>query len=419
MSLRAILWTALSLLAIALSALTIWLYTLPMPLTTTVAVSVPQAEVQAMLASLAPRSPKRPVIAVVGLNQATETTDYLLTAGVLRRADVADVVLLATNRGPVQLYPALKVEADQSLSEFDALHPEGADYVIVPAMSRDDDPDVLAWLRAQSDKGAHIIGVCAGAKVVAAAGLLDGKPATTHWYYRDEMLKGHPTISYVANRRMVVNEDVSTTTGISTSIPMMLTLIQAISGQPKAEEVARDLGISSWNAGHLSEAFKFTRPFATTVLANSLAFWRTEEVSIQLQSGMDEVTLALVADSWSRTYRSKAVTFSATGAPVTSKHGMTFLPDKTEPDQHDDFLAPLDRQPVHALDQTLDTIAFRYGRQTAGVVAMQLEYPGFDALSPPSAPRFYRPAREALPRLYRGRCNSQLVPTFRIPVHRS
>src|SRR5690606_11575177 len=129
------------------------LYTLPMPLTTTVAVSVPQAEVQAMLASLAPRSPKRPVIAVVGLNQATETTDYLLTAGVLRRADVADVVLLATNRGPVQLYPALKVEADQSLSEFDALHPEGADYVIVPAMSRDDDPDVLAWLRAQSDKG--------------------------------------------------------------------------------------------------------------------------------------------------------------------------------------------------------------------------------------------------------------------------
>src|SRR5690606_14082091 len=81
-------------------------------------------------------SPKRPVIAVVGLNQATETTDYLLTAGVLRRADVADVVLLATNRGPVQLYPALKVEADQSLSEFDALHPEGADYVIVPAMSR-------------------------------------------------------------------------------------------------------------------------------------------------------------------------------------------------------------------------------------------------------------------------------------------
>src|SRR5690606_32238251 len=122
-----------------------------------------------------------PVIAVVGLNQATETTDYLLTAGVLRRADVADVVLLATNRGPVQLYPALKVEANQSLSEFDALHPEGADYVIVPAMSRDDDPDVLAWLRAQSDKGAHIIGVCAGAKVVAAAGLLDGKPATTHW----------------------------------------------------------------------------------------------------------------------------------------------------------------------------------------------------------------------------------------------
>ncbi|CFE04153.1 transcriptional regulator [Bordetella pertussis] len=55
-------------------------------------------------------------------------------------------------------------------------------------MSRDDDPAVLAWLREQARKGAIIIGVCAGAKVVAAAGLLDGKRATTHWYYLKELL---------------------------------------------------------------------------------------------------------------------------------------------------------------------------------------------------------------------------------------
>ena len=47
--------------------------------------------------------------------------------------------------------------------------------VIVPAMSRDDDPAVLEWLRSQAAKGAMIVGVCAGAKVVAEAGLLDGK----------------------------------------------------------------------------------------------------------------------------------------------------------------------------------------------------------------------------------------------------
>ena len=82
----------------------------------------------------------------------------------------------------MKLYPALTVEPDTTVAEFDARHPDGADYVIVPAMSRDDDPAALQWIKAQSAKGATVIGVCAGAKVVAEAGLLDNKRGTTHWY---------------------------------------------------------------------------------------------------------------------------------------------------------------------------------------------------------------------------------------------
>ena len=130
-----------------------------------------------------PPKRQRPLIAIIGINDATETTDYLMPFGILRRADVADVVLLATEPGPVKLYPALEVEPHATIATFDAQHPEGADYVIVPAMSRDDDATVLQWLRSQAAKGATIIGVCAGAKVVGEAGLLDGKRATTHWYY--------------------------------------------------------------------------------------------------------------------------------------------------------------------------------------------------------------------------------------------
>ncbi|MBI6058102.1 hypothetical protein, partial [Clostridium perfringens] len=88
--------------------------------------------------------------------------------GILRRADVADVVALATKPGPMTLYPTFKVVPDMTVSDFDARHPDGADYVIVPAMSRDDDATVLKWLRDQATKGATVIGVCAGAKVVGA-----------------------------------------------------------------------------------------------------------------------------------------------------------------------------------------------------------------------------------------------------------
>ena len=67
-------------------------------------------------------------------------------------------------------------------------------------------------------------------------------------------------------------EGVATTTGITASMPMALTLIEAIAGRDKAQAVGRDLGLRSWDARHVSAAFKFTRPFALTAIGNTLAF---------------------------------------------------------------------------------------------------------------------------------------------------
>lgn len=354
-----------------------WIFSLPVATAAAEASPVPQEEADAMLDVLRHDEEDRPLIAVVGINDATETTDYLLSAGILRRADIADVVTLATSEGPVQLYPALRVEPDATIAEFDAEHPEGADYVIVPAMSRDDDPVVLAWLQEQSRKGAQIIGVCAGAKVVGAAGLLDGRRATTHWYYLGELLKRSPTIDYVANRRFVSDEGVVTTTGITASMPMMLTLIEAIAGREKAQTVARDIGVEAWDMRHASGAFKLTRSFATTVLANRLAFWNHDTWGIALQPGMDEASLALVTDAWSRTYRSNAVTLAGTSSAITTANGVRVLPDRVEDGWPEDRkVSAFDElRPADALDETLESITDRYGEATTNVVAMQLEYP--------------------------------------------
>jgi transcriptional regulator GlxA family with amidase domain len=269
------------------------------------------------------------------------------------------------------------VEPDATIAAFDAEHPEGVDYVIVPAMSRDDDPTVLAWLQDQSRKGARIIGVCAGAKVVGAAGLLDGRRATTHWYYRGEMLKRSPSIDYVADRRFVADKGVVTTTGISASIPMILTLIEAIAGRERAETVARDIGVEAWDMHHASDAFKLTRPFATTVLANRTSFWNRDTWGIELQPGMDEASLALVADAWSRTYRSQVVTFAESASAITTINGIRVLPDRADDDWPENRRVSTfsDQRPADALDRTLDAITERYGEPTTNVVAMQLEYP--------------------------------------------
>ncbi|QRM27946.1 DJ-1/PfpI family protein [Microvirga sp. VF16] len=373
---RLVLWSSLGVAALLATIGAAWVLSLPPAPDVGAAPPIAKEEADAMLAALKPPKRQRPLIAIIGINDATETTDYLMPYGILRRADVADVVALATKPEPVTLYPAFKVVPDMTVADFDTRHPDGADYVIVPAMSRDDDPTVLQWLRNQAAKGATVIGVCAGAKIVGETGLLDGKLATTHWYYLDELRKRHPAIRYVADRRLVVDRGVVTTTGITASMPMSLTLIEAIAGRDKAEAVARDLGLPHWDARHESDAFTFTRPFALTALANTLAFWNREQLGIDLRAGADEVSLALVADAWSRTYRSHAVTFARTADALETRNHIRIIPDKVATNWSAEHLLPAigSQRPAQALDQALQGIATRYGMPTADLVAMQLEY---------------------------------------------
>ena len=379
MKLRIVIRIVLGVVALFLVVFGGWIASLPPapPAAATPASPIPKAEAEATRAALRPPKRARPLVAIVGINDATETTDYLVPYGILRRAAVADVLALATEPGPVTLFPALKVEPDATIASFDAQHPQGADYVVVPAMSRDDDPVALRWIRSQAAKGATVIGVCAGAKIVGAAGLLDGKRATTHWYYLSELRGATPSLRYVADRRFVVDGRIATTTGISASMPMALTLIEAIAGSEKAEAVARELGLPRWDGRHDSDAFRFTRPFALTVLGNTLAFWNREQLGIELASGIDEVSLALVADAWSRTYRSRAVTFARSQQALKTASGLRILPDRFATDWPAKTLLPAigGRPPLHALDDALRAIAGRYGTPTARVVAQQLEYP--------------------------------------------
>jgi hypothetical protein len=160
-------------------------------------------------------------------------------------------------------------------------------------------------------------------------------------------------------------------------MPMTLTVIEAIAGREKAEAVARDLGVEHWDISHNSAAFKFTRPFALTVLENTLAFWNREQLGIELSPGMEEVSLALAADAWSRTYRSRALTFSGSAEAVTTRNGVRILPDRVVASWPDEKLVPVigDVPPVQVFDDALRAIEERYGTHTAYVVAMQHEYP--------------------------------------------
>lgn len=333
----------------------------------------------AFVDALRPEPGRRPVVAVLALNDRTELTDLLLPHAVLKRADVAEVQIVAPRAGTVKLFPALQIEGALDFDTFAKRHPQGPDYVIVPAMEPDGDAAITAWLRQQSQRGATVIGICSGAHVVGRAGLLDGRRFSGHWYDRKTLLKRHPGAQHVPDQRYLIDRGVATSTGITASIPTMLALVEAIGGAARAEAVALELGVPAWGAEHDSARFGLSFGRGVAYVRQALAFWLNERWQVDVHDGMDDVALALVADAWSRTGRVSVEAASPSG-PVQLKSGLRLL--ATQPDESPRLPLAEGLKPVPQLDRTLCEIAARQGDARRDRVLLEMEYAGPQAPCP-------------------------------------
>jgi len=326
----------------------------------------------------------RPVVAIIGHNSGTELVDFVVPYGVLMTADVADVVTLAAHPGPLAMRPALHLQAQATTREFDARFPDGADYVIVPAVVDRDDPLLLGWIAAQYRRGASIVSICDGALVVANAGVSTGHVATAHWATETLRAERYPGVQWVKDVRYVADGRVISSAGISAAMPTSLALVEAIAGHARADAVARELGVADWGTRHDSDAFqpRFGTNLSAFAATNYTNHWlhAMQQVGIPVAPGIDEIALAITADGYSRTGRSHAEAVAAAPGPVTTRHGLVLLPERVTGDAAtlDVVLPALPPAPsARAFDTVLAAIADRYGRNTAYGVALDFEYPGF------------------------------------------
>lgn len=322
----------------------------------------------------------QPVIAVLADNEMTELTDFVVPYAVLKASGDSKVISVARSAGIVQLYPALKMQAETTLAGFDLAYPQGADYVVVPAMHNVQAPDLQKWLRAQVAKGARIVGICDGAWVLAHAGLLEHKKAASFWYSMDDLQRQFPDTTWVRNQRYVADGNIVTTTGVTASLPASVALVGAIAGKEKAVKLAAQLGISDWSARHDSQQFHLRAGNVLTIAVNWLRFWNHEDVTLPLNNGVDDIALALYADAYSRTYRSQAKGMGISSQAITTRYGLQLLPDASMAapkfDQLSREFAWLNvTAPDAALEKALQGIQQSYGKPTRSLVSLFLEYP--------------------------------------------
>jgi AraC family transcriptional activator FtrA len=111
------------------------------------------------------------------------------------------------------------------------------------------DPGLLAALRRAAARGATVAAVCTGAFVLAEAGLLAGRTATTHWAYAGELAARHPQITVDPDRIYAVDGPVATSAGSSAAIDLALHLIRRAHGADVANRVARELVVPAHRSG--------------------------------------------------------------------------------------------------------------------------------------------------------------------------
>jgi transcriptional regulator GlxA family with amidase domain len=103
------------------------------------------------------------------------------------------------------------------------------------------DPEHVDWVRRQRASVPLMTSVCTGALVYAAAGLLRGRPATTHWACVDMLRELEPTVEIREDERYVDDGDLITSAGVSAGIDMALHLVSRLAGAERSSQVRRDI----------------------------------------------------------------------------------------------------------------------------------------------------------------------------------
>jgi transcriptional regulator GlxA family with amidase domain len=151
------------------------------------------------------------------------------------------VRLVSTDGRPVRAMSGLRLLPDGDLAS--AAGPIGTLMVAggngtVEAIG---DATLIAWLRDAAARSARVTSVCSGAFLLAEAGLLDGRRATTHWSVCDLLADLYPTVTVDAEPIFVQDGDVWTSAGVTAGMDLALALVEADHGRDKALEIARRL----------------------------------------------------------------------------------------------------------------------------------------------------------------------------------
>jgi transcriptional regulator GlxA family with amidase domain len=207
------------------------------------------------------------VVAFDGISPFHLSVPCIVFGDALGRDSPFDVVVCAAEPPPLKTTAGFSLSALAPLSAL-----KRADAIVLPSWRdvKERPPErLLKALREAHARGAQIVGLCFGAHVLAEAGLLDGRRATTHWEYAKAMADRYPAVDIDPEVLYVEDGNILTSAGTAAGIDACLHLVRRRLGTEAANRLARRLVVSPHREG--GQAQFIEQPLPSTASGTRLA----------------------------------------------------------------------------------------------------------------------------------------------------
>jgi putative intracellular protease/amidase len=275
---------------------------------------------------------RRLVVAFVAGETGTVASDLLAPYDVFASSPAFRTYVVAADARPVRLEGGPALVPTHTFADVDADPALAPDLVVVPALTEPTgttEAPLRHWVAAQHHDGARILGVCAGALVLAETGMLDGLDATSHWSRISALEKSRPAVHWVRGRRWVEDGSVTTTAAVSSGVPASLHLVAELAGPDEAQRVADLHPELGWTPEQPTAIRK--DHFAAgdwPVGLNFVEPWFRPTVGIALRDGVDELDATAAFEVYTQSAAARTVALAA-GDTVRTRHGLVLLTTST------------------------------------------------------------------------------------------
>lgn len=214
------------------------------------------------------------------------------------------------------------------------------------------DPEVHQALNTAYDRGARIMSICTGAFVLASAGLLHGRPATTHWSHADRFRRLHPDVRLDPEVLFVDDGNVLTSAGVAAGIDLCLHVIRTDHGSAVANRSARSCVVPPWREGGQAQFIERPVPRVADTSTAATRQWAQQRLH-------EPLTLRQLAGHASMSVRTFTRRFRAETGLSPARWLLQHRTDHA-------------RQLLETTDLTVDQVAQQSGFGTAAALRQQL-----------------------------------------------